>query len=110
MPDWMGGVLVVAAIIAGVYAWETVKEKAKEKGGRLGRAAELADGTEELAGNVFHTLFQKGGGLLMLAVTALLLWSMSSDFNFLVLLGALLTGAYALYLLWPGRRSFWVFF
>jgi len=110
MPDWVLGVLFLGGIFGAVYAWEVAKEKARSKGGKLAQAADLAEAAGEFTGGAFHSLLQKGGGLLMAALAAFLLWSLGKEFNFLILLIALAVAAYAVYLLWPGRRSFFIFF
>ncbi len=109
--EWLGGILLIAALFGGFYAWETIKEKAVAKGGAAGKAMQGVETAGEVIGGGIHTILQKGGGLLVGAL-GVLLCSVLIDkgFSFGILLGVAVCFAYALYLLRPGRRSFFIFF
>ncbi|HZK04987.1 MAG TPA: hypothetical protein VFC82_03970 [Actinomycetaceae bacterium] len=110
MPDWLGGILVVAAIFGAVSAWEAAKERTKKRGGRLERTVDALEGAGETAGNGFHTILQKGGGVVMGVLGVWAFFSLFAEGFAWWRLGGLVLIGYAIYLLWPGRRSFIAFF
>lgn len=109
MPGWLGGLLVVGAIFGAVFGWETLKERLIDRGGKAGKAAEVLDATQEAVGGGIHSILQKGGGLVMGALGIWALYSLATEGFAWWRLGGLALIAYAVYLLWPGRRSFWIF-
>ena len=103
MPTWIAGVLAVAAIYGVVWLVETLKEKAQKRGGVAARVADrVGYGVSWFivkAVGVFFLLLAAGCAYL-LVVGGLDLYG---------LLGLLLFGGYAIYLLAPGEEK-WVFF
>lgn len=109
--EWVYVILLLGGIFGAAYAWETVKEKMVAKGGRAGKVMEGMEVAGEVVGGGLHSLLQKGLGLIVGALGVAGCWFlMNKGFDFGILILVMICFAYALYLIWPGRRSFFIFF
>lgn len=106
MPTWIAGVLAVAAIYGVVWLVETLKEKAQK---RSGVAARVADASDRVGYGVSWFIVKAVGVFFLLLAAGCAYLLVVGGLDLYGLLGLLLFGGYAIYLLAPGEEK-WVFF
>lgn len=105
--QWFYGAVLIGALALFVFAWEFVETKLKEAAKTNKNAAKtVAAGKAAVSGG--RWLFQKGLGVVTLVAGIFFL--RIADGEPMVIIAALASIGYSVYLLWPGSRSFFFVF
>lgn len=110
MPEWLLAVLVFGTIFGIPIGWGMLQDKYRDRDDGVGKFFRVTEKAEDVAGGILHSIFQRIVGLVALALGLLVLWltpTMGLGWETLV---AIALAGYGIYLLWPGRRSFWIVF
>lgn len=108
MPSWLIIALVVAAFMIIGVGWSWINHKLREQSGQSESAAKLATASEMTARGAYWVI-QKLVGFLVFLLGCVAVYAGIQNPGFIIVAGLILV-AYGSYLLWPGRRSFWISF